>query len=109
METLAEYNKNTLSEYNIPDVVRADSHVYKDQDGYYVVKEEYRKPTNPFERLKLEKDPMKELIHLGGLEEMAEASAVNFKEWDEANGADEVDQRPKWAGLFHRRKGHYGR
>ena len=108
-ETLSEYNKNTLSEYSIPDVKRADSHVYKDEDGYYVVKEEYRKPTNPFERLKLEKDPMKELIHLGGLEEIAEASADNFKEWDEANGADEVDQRPKWAGLFHRRKGHYGR
>ena len=27
--------------------------MYKDEDGYYVVKEEYRKPTNPFERAKL--------------------------------------------------------
>ena len=32
---------------------RPDAHVYKDEDGYYVVKEEYRKPTNPFERAKL--------------------------------------------------------
>ena len=69
-------------------------------------KEEYQKPTNPFERFKLAKDPMKETIHLGGIEEMAEASAADFKAWDEAlDNPDEVDQRPKWAGLFHRRKG----
>ena len=84
--------------------------MYKDEDGYYVVKEEWRKPTNPFERLKLAKDPMKETIHLAGLEDAATACADDFKAWDEKlNDPDEVDQRYKWAGLFHRRKGHYGR
>jgi len=52
--------------------------------------EEYRKPTNPFERLKVAKDPMKETVHLAGLEEMAAASAADFKAWDEAVGADEA-------------------
>lgn len=99
-----------MSKYGLPEVDRPDAHVYRDEDGYYVVKEEYQKPTNPFERFKLAKDPMKETIHLGGIEEMAEASAADFKAWDEAlDNPDEVDQRPKWAGLFHRRKGHYGR
>lgn len=73
---------------------------------------EYKKPTNPFERLKLAKDPMKETIHLGGLEKMAKdiREAGSFEAWDKAvDDADEADQRPKWAGLFHRRKGHYGR
>ena len=33
-----------------------------------------------------------------------------LKAWDKAvDDVDETDQRPKWAGLFHRRKGHYGR
>ena len=53
---------------------------------------------------------MKELIGMNGIEAMAKASAADFKAWDESlNDPDETDQRPKWAGLFHRRKGHYGR
>jgi ferredoxin-nitrite reductase len=38
---------------------------------------------------------MKETVHLAGLEEMAAASAADFKAWDEAVGADEADHRPK--------------
>ena len=90
-----------MSKYGLPEVDRPDAPFYRDENGYYVVKEEYQKPTNPFERFKLAKDPMKETIHLGGIEEMAEASAADFKAWDEAlDNPDEVDQRPKWAGLF---------
>ena len=74
-----------------------------------MVKEEFHKPTNPFERLKLAKDPMKDTVHLAYLEEMAKASAEDFKAWDEAADADDVDHRMKYAGLFHRRKNHYGR
>ena len=109
--SLGAFNEETIARYaKYPEPVREDAHVYKDADGYYVVKEEWRKPTNPFEKLKLEKDPMRELVGLAGLEAMAEASAADFKAWDEAlNDPDETDQRPKWAGLFHRRKGHYGR
>ena len=109
-EDLSAYNEETMSKYGFPQVNPPDAHVYKDEDGYYVVKEEWRKPTNPFERLKLAKDPMKETIHLAGLESAARASADDFKAWDEQlNDPDEVDHRYKWAGLFHRRKGHYGR
>jgi ferredoxin-nitrite reductase len=55
---------------------------------------------------------MKEIIHMAGIEAMAKASgeAESFEAWDkEVDDVDETDQRPKWAGLFHRRKGHYGR
>ena len=61
------------------------------------MKEAFQKPTNPFERLKLAKDPMKETIHMAGLEAAAAASAADFAAWDEAmNDPDEVDQRYKW-------------
>jgi ferredoxin-nitrite reductase len=108
---LKAHNEKTISRYaNFPEPDRADAHVERDADGYYVVKEEWRKPTNPFEKFKLAKDPMKTLIGLNEIEAMAEASAKDFKAWDESlNDPDETDQRPKWAGLFHRRKGHYGR
>lgn len=52
---LAAYNAETMKKYGLPEVTREDAHVYKDEDGYYVVKEEYQKPTNPFERFKLGK------------------------------------------------------
>ena len=74
-EHLAAYNEETMGKYGFPQVNPPDAHVYKDEDGYYVVKEEWRKPTNPFERLKLAKDPMKETIHLAGLEDAARACA----------------------------------
>ena len=61
---LAAYNAETMAKYKLPEVDRPDAHVYKDAEGYYVVKEEYRKPTNPFEKLKVAKDPMKETVHL---------------------------------------------
>ena len=54
-EDLSAYNEETMSKYGFPQVNPPDAHVYKDEDGYYVVKEEWRKPTNPFERLKLAK------------------------------------------------------
>ena len=106
---LAAFNRETLAKYGLPDVQKEDAHVYRDEDGYYVVKEAFHKPTNPFERLKLAKDPMKDTVHLAYLEEMAKASAEDFKAWDEAADPDDVDHRMKYAGLFHRRKNHYGR
>ena len=60
---LAAFNRETLAKYGLPDVQKEDAHVYRDEDGYYVVKEEFHKPTNPFERLKLAKDPMKDTVH----------------------------------------------
>ena len=110
-DSLKAHNEETIAKYApFPEPAKEDAHVYKDDAGYYVVKEEWQKPTNPFEKLKLAKDPMRELVGMNGLEAMAKASAADFKAWDEAlNDPDETDQRPKWAGLFHRRKGHYGR
>lgn len=110
---LKDHNDAVAAEYLPTDVQRDDAHVYKDADGYYVVKEEWRKPTNPFERLKLASDPMKTVVNLNSLKEYSEKSGrtqEEFKAWEESIGDDaEVDQRFKWAGLFHRRKGHYGR
>ena len=56
-KALKTFNEETKEKYvpNFPEVVREDAHVYKDEDGYYVVKEEWQKPTNPFEKLKLAK------------------------------------------------------
>jgi len=36
---LAAYNAETMAKYNLPEVDRPDAHVYKDAEGYYVVKE----------------------------------------------------------------------
>ena len=71
--------------------------MYRDEDGYYVVKEAFHKPTNPFERLKLAKDPMKDTVHLAYLEEMAKASAEDFEGMDEAADPDDVDHGMKYA------------
>lgn len=61
-------------------------------DGYYVVKEEWRKSTNFFEKLKFAKDLMRELIGMNGIEEMVKVSVVDFKVWDEVlNDLDEID------------------
>ena len=106
---LAAFNRETLAKYGLPDVQKEDAHVYRDEDGYYVVKEAFHKPTNPFERLKLAKDPMKDTVHLAYLEEMAKASARTSRHGTKARAPDDVDHRMKYAGLFHRRKNHYGR
>jgi ferredoxin-nitrite reductase len=110
---LAAFNKETMAKYGLTDVQKDDAHVFRDADGYYQVKEQFHKPTNPFERLKLAKDALKHTVHLGGIEQMAKEITANggdFEAWDKAHpDPDDVDHRPKYAGLFHRRKGHYGR
>ncbi len=111
---LAKFNEETKKKYaNFPEIVREDAHVYKDADGYYVVKEEWRKPTNPFEKLKLAKDAMKTVIALNEIKTLGEKSGSTKEDFEkfekELGDGDEIDHRLKWAGLFHRRKGHYGR
>ena len=112
---LKTFNEETKEKYfpNFPEVVREDAHVYKDEDGYYVVKEEWQKPTNPFEKLKLAKDAMKTVIALNEIKTLGEKSGSTKEDFEkfekELGDGDEIDHRLKWAGLFHRRKGHYGR
>ena len=111
---LAKFNEETKKKYaNFPEIVREDAHVYKDADGYYVVKEEWRKPTNPFEKLKLAKDAMKTVIALNEIKTLGDKSGSTKEDFEkfekELGDGDEIDHRLKWAGLFHRRKGHYGR
>ncbi|CAL6349736.1 unnamed protein product [Bathycoccus prasinos] len=112
---LKTHNEETKEKYfpNFPEVVREDAHVYKDEDGYYVVKEEWQKPTNPFEKLKLAKDAMKTVIALNEIKTLGEKSGSTKEDFEkfekELGDGDEIDHRLKWAGLFHRRKGHYGR
>lgn len=112
---LKKFNEETKQKYfpDFPEVVREDAHVYKDKDGYYVVKEEWQKPTNPFEKLKLAKDAMKTVIALNEIKTLGEKSGSTKEDFEkfeqELGDGDEIDHRLKWAGLFHRRKGHYGR
>ena len=107
---LKTFNEETKENYfpNFPEVVREDAHVYKDEDGYYVVKEEWQKPTNPFEKLKLAKDAMKTVIALNEIKTLGEKSGSTKEDFDkfekELGDGDEIDHRLKWAGLFHRRK-----
>lgn len=44
---LAAWNKETMSKYGLPDVEKPDAHVYKDADGYWVVKEVGRRVWGP--------------------------------------------------------------
>ena len=113
-EKLSAHNEKTREMfYPFPDVQKEDAHVYRDKDGYYVVKEAYQKPTNPFEKLKLQKDAMKTIVALDEIKRLGEKSGRTKEEFEkfeeELGDQDEIDHRLKWAGLFHRRKGHYGR
>lgn len=78
----------------------------EERDGYFVLKEKFRKGINPQEKVKIEKEPMK-LFMENGIEDLAKLS---MEEIDQAkNTKDDIDVRLKWLGLFHRRKHHYGR
>lgn len=75
----------------------------EERDGYFVLKEKFRKGINPQEKVKIEKEPMK-LFMENGIEDLAKLS---MEEIDQAkNTKDDVDVRLKWLGLFHRRKHH---
>nr|ASA69255.1 ferredoxin-nitrite reductase [Citrus trifoliata]ASA69256.1 ferredoxin-nitrite reductase [Citrus trifoliata]QBY26428.1 nitrite reductase [Citrus reticulata x Citrus sinensis] len=78
----------------------------EERDGYFVLKEKFRKGINPQEKVKIEKEPMK-LFMENGIEDLAKLS---MEEIDRAKATkDDIDVRLKWLGLFHRRKHHYGR
>ncbi|KAK9176789.1 hypothetical protein WN944_028808 [Citrus x changshan-huyou] len=79
----------------------------EERDGYFVLKEKFRKGINPQEKVKIEKEPMKLFMVENGIEDLAKLS---MEEIDQAkNTKDDIDVRLKWLGLFHRRKHHYGR
>lgn len=78
----------------------------EEKDGYFVLKEKFRKGINPPEKVKIEKEPMK-LFMENGIEDLAKLS---MEEIDQAKDTkDDIDVRLKWLGLFHRRKHQYGR
>lgn len=62
-------------------------------------------------QLKLARDPLKHLLHLGEIESLASSVATSsFEAVDKDKEAEvELDQRLKWLGFFHKRKHHYGR
>lgn len=76
----------------------------EERDGYFVLKEKFRKGINPQEKVKIEKEPMKLFMVENGIEDLAKLS---MEEIDQAkNTKDDIDVRLKWLGLFHRRKHH---
>lgn len=81
----------------------------KDEDGYYQLKSS-EKVGNPFEKLKLARDPMKHLLHLNEVETLARDVATRgFEAVDIDKEAEaELDHRLKWLGFFHKRKHAYG-
>ena len=62
-------------------------------------------------QLKLARDPLKHLVHLGEVTTLAaDAASRGFEALDvDKEAGDELDHRLKWLGLFHKRKHHYGR
>nr|prf nitrite reductase [Nicotiana tabacum] len=78
----------------------------EEKDGYWILKEQFRKGINPQEKVKIEKQPMK-LFMENGIEELAK---IPIEEIDQSKlTKDDIDVRLKWLGLFHRRKNQYGR
>lgn len=79
----------------------------EEKDGYWILKEKFRKGINPSEKIKIEKDPMKYFLKDDGINELAKMS---MEEIDKSKPTkDDIDVRLKWLGLFHRRKNQYGR
>lgn len=73
----------------------------EEKDGYWILKEQFRKGINPQEKVKIEKEPMK-LFMENGIEELAK---IPIEEIDQSKlTKDDIDVRLKWLGLFHRRK-----
>ncbi|XP_010467309.1 PREDICTED: ferredoxin--nitrite reductase, chloroplastic [Camelina sativa] len=76
------------------------------KDGFYILKEKFRKGINPQEKVKIEREPMK-LFMENGIEELAKKSMEELD--SEKSSKDDIDVRLKWLGLFHRRKHQYGK
>ncbi|CAF2157806.1 hypothetical protein IGI04_025573 [Brassica rapa subsp. trilocularis] len=76
------------------------------RDGFFILKEKFRKGINPQEKVKIESEPMK-LFMENGIEELAKKSMEEID--SDKSSKEDVDVRLKWLGLFHRRKHHYGK
>nr|AAN31830.1 putative ferredoxin--nitrite reductase [Arabidopsis thaliana] len=76
------------------------------KDGFFILKEKFRKGINPQEKVKIEREPMK-LFMENGIEELAKKSMEELD--SEKSSKDDIDVRLKWLGLFHRRKHQYGK
>nr|AAN31831.1 putative ferredoxin--nitrite reductase [Arabidopsis thaliana] len=76
------------------------------KDGFFILKEKFRKGINPQEKVKIEGEPMK-LFMENGIEELAKKSMEELD--SEKSSKDDIDVRLKWLGLFHRRKHQYGK
>lgn len=93
-----------------PPAVDADRlvpRVEEGENGYWVVKEEFRAGfLNPQEKMKLEREPMRLFLE----NELEALAKRGFAEVDATKeGKEDVDLRLKWLGFFHRRKHQYGR
>ena len=81
---------------------RLEARVEK-REGYWVLKEKFRKGINPQEKVKIESEPMKLFVE-NGIEDLAK---IPIEDLDKLKATkDDVDVRLKWLGLFHRRKHH---
>ncbi|XP_010548020.1 PREDICTED: ferredoxin--nitrite reductase, chloroplastic [Tarenaya hassleriana] len=78
----------------------------EERDGFFVLKEKFRKGINPQEKVKIEKEPMK-LFMDNGIEELAKMTMEEID--NDKTSKDDIEVRLKWLGLFHRRKHQYGR
>ncbi|KAJ4876827.1 hypothetical protein Rs2_41845 [Raphanus sativus] len=76
------------------------------RDGFFILKEKFRKGINPQEKVKIESEPMK-LFMENGIEELAKKSMEEID--SQKLTKDDIDVRLKWLGLFHRRKHQYGK
>lgn len=81
--------------------------VARQANGAYKLKDAYLKGINPFEKLKLAKEPHQSMIINKDYERIAKTPMEDL----DSNKVDEddVDHRLKWQGFFHRRKVTYGR
>eukprot|EP00798_Chlamydomonas_sp_ICE-L_P003435 gene3435-13490_t len=106
---VAELVRTTPNEvydtFNLPVVDTPDSKVEQMPNGTYQLKEDQRKGINPFE--KIVKEPHQAIID----DKLYLEMAADFEKYDAGGkeAQEDVDQRMKWIGFFHRRKKTYGR
>lgn len=77
-------------------------------NGTYRLKDSYHSGINPFEKLKLAKEPHQSMLMEKDWNRIASIPLEEFDKGGKMN-EDDLDHRLKWAGFFHRRKVTYGR
>ncbi|KAG1668308.1 hypothetical protein FOA52_011205 [Chlamydomonas sp. UWO 241] len=103
-----DVTKQLHETFGLPLVDTPGSHVERMPNGTYRLKDEFHKGLNPFEKLKLAKDPHAAMFYD---DEWKRLAATPMEDLEAAGkmAEDDLDHRLKYNGFFHRRKKTKGR